>query len=217
MSLIGDLVQRLIGPILDRIKQALGPFGKLFDLIGKFWDNLTNLGSKIQELVDLILTEIDAWKNFRENITFRTRVISLPAAIDHIEQFWDEILNAWHAILDLIKNLKGKFELTGDPAGEAEEAIKDIEESGFKTILEKFPKLAKGLEKVLGFVAIVVDALESIISGVDDLITVMMALRDIRKNIETADAIFLKNSNPRRIVKLKDGGSIKIRVGNLHS
>jgi len=217
MSLLSDALDRLLQPIIDKIQKALGPFGKLFDLIGKFWDNLTNLGSKIQELVNLVLAEIEAWKNFRENITFRTRVISLPAAIDHIQQFWDEIMNAWHAVLDLIKNLKGKFETTGDPAGEAEEAIKDIEGSGFKTILEKFPKLAKGLEKVLGFVAIIVDALESIISGVDDLLTVVKALRDIRINIETADAIFLKNSNPRKTIKLDDGTTMKIRVGNLHS
>ena len=217
MSLIGDIATRLLQPFIDAVKRALGPFGKLFDLVGKFWTNLTSLGSKIQELINLILAEIDAWKNFRENITFRTRVISIPAAIDHVQQFWEEVTNAWHAILDLIQNLKGKFQTTGDPVGDAEEAIQDIESSGFKTILEKFPKLAKGLEKVLGFVAILVDALESIITSVDDLTAIVNALRDIRINIETADAIFLQNRNPRKTLTLDDGSKIKIRVGNLHT
>jgi hypothetical protein len=217
MSLIGDIASRLLQPLIDAIKKALGPFGKLFDLLGKFWTNVTSLGSKIQELVNLILGEIEAWKSFRENITFRTRVISLPAAVDHIQQFWDEIKNAWNAVIDLIKQIKGKFQTTGDPTAEAEEAIEDIEGSGFKTILEKFPKLAKGLEKLLGFVAIIVDALETIIASVDDLIAIVQALKDIRINIETADAIFLQNKNARKTVKLADGTSMKIRVGNLHS
>jgi hypothetical protein len=59
--------------------------------------------------------------------------------------------------------------------------------------------------------------LETIIASVDDLIAIVQALKDIRINIETADAIFLQNKNARKTVKLADGTSMKIRVGNLHS
>jgi archaellum component FlaC len=217
MSLIGDTLLRLIQPLLDKLKEALGPLGKMFDLLGKFWTNLTSLGGKIQALINLILSEIDAWKNFKESITFRTRVISIPAAIQHIEEFKDQIIAAWNSVKDLVQQIKGKFQTTGNPTEEAEQAVEDIESSGFKTILEKFPKLAKGLEKVLGFVAILVDALETIIATVDDLTAIVNALKAIRIEVMTADAIFLKNSNPRKTLKLEDGSSIKIRVGNLHS
>jgi prophage DNA circulation protein len=216
MSLISDLVERILTPILDKIKQLLGPFGKLFDLLGKFWNNVVSIGSKIQELVDAIKGEISAWRNFRENIAFRTRVINLPKALDHIQDFFAEIKAAYNSVLDLIEQIKSKLQVK-TPAAEAEEAVADLEGSGLKSLIEKFPKLAKGLEKLLGWLALLVDALETVIATLDDLITIVGALRAIRENIEHADAVFLPNSNPRKTVKLADGTSMKIRVGKLHS
>jgi hypothetical protein len=214
---LSDIIFRLAEPILAKIKEALGPFGKLFDLLGKFWQNLTNLFADIQTLVSSILSEIAAWKSFKESLSFRTRVINVKSAIDKTEEFWQQIVAAKDSVIDLWKQLRGKFETTGNPTEEAEQAIADIEGSGFKTILEKFPKLVKGAEKVLGFVAIVADALESIIAGVHDLQAIVDVLKGIREEIETGSTVFLQQKNARKIVKLDDGTSMKIRVGNLHS
>jgi phage-related minor tail protein len=207
----------LFNPLLDAVKRALGPFGKLFDLIGKFWTNLTSLGSRVQRLYLSILAEIQAWRTFKEDISFRTRVINVKSAIEKTGEFIDQFKAAWSAVKDLVQNLKGKFETAGDPVGDAKAAVDDIEASGFKGILEKFPKLAKGLEKVLGFVALLADALESISSGIDDLQAILDTITALREEIETGSTVFLQQKNARRYVKLKDGGSIKIRVGNLHA
>jgi hypothetical protein len=134
-----------------------------------------------------------------------------------VQEFIQQIAAAWRAIQELVQQLKSKFEVTGDPAQEAREAIDDIEKSGFKTILEKFPRLLKGLEKVLGFVAIVLDAVESIVVAVDDLTTIVEALKTLREDIETGGPLFLKQSNQRKTVTLTDGTRMKIRIGNLHS
>lgn len=201
----------------DAVKRVLGPFGKLFDLISHFWTNITSLWGNISTLVSSILSEIEAWRHFRTSIAVKFRVISIPAAIDQTEEFIGIMRGAWDAVVNLWNDLKGKFETGGNPTEEAENAIKDIEESGLKGILQKFPALAKGAEKVLGFVAIVTDALASIIDAVKDLQAIVDAVKAAREEIETANTIFLKQSNPRKTLKLKDGGSIRVRIGNLHS
>jgi len=216
MSLIGDIIDRLLAPLFEKIKQIFEPFGKAFNIVGRFWTQLTTIISRSQALVELVVSEVNEWKNFRENIAFRTKLISLPVAIDHVQDFIAEIRAAWAAVVDLVKSIKGKFETTGNPTEEAEEAIADIENSGFKTIIEKFPKLFKGLEKLLGALAILLEAFESISAGIDDLTTIVNALRDLREDIEHGGPLFLKQSNRRKTLRLADGGSIKIRVGNLH-
>ncbi len=211
------LFDSLLNPILEAVKKALGPFGKLFDLIGKFWNNLTSLGSRVQLLFNSILAEIQAWRTFKEDISFRTRVINVKSAIDKTQEFIDQLKAAWAAVKDLVENLKGKFQTAGDPVGDAKAAVDDIEASGFKGILEKFPRLAKGLEKVLGFVALLADALESISSGIDDLQAILDTITAIREEVETGSTVFLQQKNARKRVHLDDGTVMKIRVGNLHS
>jgi hypothetical protein len=211
------LLDRLLEPIIAKIKEVFAPFGKLIDFVAHFWTSITGLGGKIRDLINLVISEVNEWKNFKENIAFRTRVINVKSAIEHVQEFIQQIAAAWRAIQELVQQLKSKFETTGDPAQEAREAIDDIENSGFRTIFEKFPKLLRGLEKVLGFVAIVLDALESIITAVDDLTTIVNALKTLREDIETGGPLFLKQSNTRRTVTLEDGTKMKIRVGSLHS
>jgi|SRR5215475_14097565 len=216
MSLIGDVVNRLLEPFWDKVRTVFAPFNKAFNFVGKFWTSLTTIGSRTRTLIDTIISEVSEWKNFKENIAFRTRLISLPHAIDHIQDIVDELRTAWASVQDLVKQIKSKFETTGNPTEEAEEAMQDIESSGFKGLFEKFPKLFKGLEKVLGFLALLLDALETISAIVDDLTAIVNVARDLRMDIETGEGFFLSQKNPRRTEELAEGGSIKIRVGNLH-
>jgi hypothetical protein len=216
LSLISDIVDRLLEPIFDKIKQAFAPFGKAIAFIGNLWDKITSIASRTRTLIDTVVDEVNEWKNFKENISFRTKLVSLPAAITHLEDFISEVRAAWAAVIELVKQLRSKFETTGNPTEDAEDAIADIENSSFRGILEKFPKLLKGLEKVLGFAAILLDAAESISVAIDDLQTIVNALRDLRIDIESGGPLFLQQSNRRKSVQLKDGGSIKIRIGNLH-
>ena len=218
MGLLQDAIDRLLSPIFDKIKQAFAPFGKLVDFVFHFWTKLQEVATKINSLIALVISEVNEWKNFKENLAFRTKVTNASVLINGVQEFWQQMVAAWNSIQDLVKEIKGKFAGAGeDPADEVRAAIKDVEESGFKDILAKFPRLLKGAEKVLGFVAIVLDALTTILAAIDDLTTIAEALKAIREDIETGGPLFLKQSNPRRTVRLEDGTSMKIRVGNLHS
>jgi hypothetical protein len=216
MSVIGDIIDRLLAPLFEKVKKIFEPFGKAFNLVGRFWTQLTTIVSRSQSLVELVISEVTEWRNFRENIAFRTKLVSLPAAVNHVQDFIAEVRAAWSAVVELVQQLKGKFETTGNPTEEAEEAIADIQNSGFKTIIEKFPKLFKGLEKLLGALAILLDAFESISVGIDDLTTIVNALRDLRIDVESGGPLFLQQSNRRKSIRLKEGGSIRVRIGNLH-
>src|ERR1041385_88885 len=216
MSVIGDIIDRLLAPLFEKVKKIFEPFGKAFNLVGRFWTQLTSIVSRSQSLVELVISEVTEWRNFRENIAFRTKLVSLPAAVNHVQDFIAEVRAAWSAVVELVQQLKGKFETTGNPTEEAEEAIADIQNSGFKTIIEKFPKLFKGLEKLLGALAILLDAFESISVGIDDLTTIVNALRDLRIDVESGGPLFLQQSNRRKSIRLKEGGSIRVRIGNLH-
>jgi prefoldin subunit 5 len=144
-------------------------------------------------------------------------VINVKSAIDASEDFIAQLSTAWTAIKDLVQQIKTKFQTAGDPVGDAKAAIDDIEASGFRGILEKFPKLVKGAEKVLGWVALLADTLETISSSIDDLQAILDTITAIREEVETGSTVFLQQKNQRKLVKLDDGTTMKIRVGNLHS
>lgn len=217
MALIQDIIDRLLQPIFDKIKQVFAPFAKLVDFIFHFWTKLKETGTKINSLIALVLSEVSEWRNFRENLAFRTKVTNASVLIEGVQEFWAQMVAAWNSIQDLVREIKGKFAGAGeDPAQEVREAIKDVEESGFKNILSKFPRVLKGAEKLLGFVAILLDAMTTILAAIDDLTTIVEALKAIRVDIETGGPLFLKQSNPRKTIRLADGGTMKIRIGNLH-
>lgn len=212
------LLEKLIAPLLEKLKQVFAPFRKVVDLIGKFVHNVTNLRADVQSLAELVVSEINEWKNFKENIAFRTRVINVKSAIEHIQDFWNEIRGAWAAVVDLWTHLRETVSETGggNPEAEARAAIEDIEASGFSRILEKLPKFAKVFEKALGVIALVADGLEQMVTFVADMTTIVNALRDIRLAVESGEQLFLKQSNARRTETLSDGTKIRIRLGKLH-
>jgi hypothetical protein len=209
----------LLHPLLSFLEPLLGPLRKAFALITHLWRNVTDGITKGTALAQLIISEIAAWRNFKQDISYRTGVISVPKAIEQTKEFIAGLIDAWHSIVDLFSKLKGKITESGggNPTEEAEQAVADIENSGFKGILKQFPKLAKGLEKALGFVALLADALDTILGAIDDLTAIVNALKSIREEVEHGKTVFLQQKNPRKIVQLRKGGSIKIRVGNLHS
>jgi hypothetical protein len=207
-----------LNPLLSWIKRALGPFGTIFDHLAETWRHVISIFSDSQHLIDTVLSEIEAWKNFRETPNFKNRIISLPIAIEKTTELIQGIPDAWHAIIDIVNEIRSKITGVGEtPTDEAEAAVSDVEHEGVSGILRSFPKLARGLEKVVGFLSILVDALASISKGILDLQTIVDETARIRREIEDLDSIFLQQKNPRRTVKLLDGGSIKIRVGKLHS
>ena len=211
---LGDL----FNPLLAAIKRALGPFGRVFDILQRFWHNLTHLGEHVSSLTTDVRTEIDEWRSFRVSIAYRTGVVSIPAAVRNTRLLLDQLRDAWFAVMDLVETIRGKIAATSgtDPVGEAKEAIADIEKSGFGQILQKFPRLIRGVEKALGFVALIADLLEDVITTVSDLQRIVDAARAIREEVEHGSTVYLQQRNRRETVTLTDGTKMKIRIGNLH-
>ena len=96
--------------------------------------------------------------------------------------------------------------------------MEDVESSGgISALLRKFPALAKGLEKLLGVLGLIVQALDAIATTIDDLQQIVDELKALRLEFEKLDTIFLSQSNKRKTLRLADGSSIRVRVGKLHS
>ncbi len=207
--------------IIDRIKQALGPVGKLIDQLQQAFAHLTNIFNDTQKLLDSVVAEIDGWRNFKEDIRFSQRVIQIERAVQKTRDLIEGIPNSWKAIVDIWKEFTSKLSSgsSKEALDEAAGAVEDFEsgsEGVVAKILSKFPKLAKGLEKLLGVLAILLDTLESISKVVGDLQTIVDELKALRLEVERLDTIFLQQQNKRKVLRLSDGKIIRIRVGKLH-
>ena len=202
--------------ILARIQTFFGPLGKLFDSLKQSYDKLINVFGSGQKLVQSIVAEVNAWRNFKQDIRIKQRVVQIERAVTKTRDLIAGIPAAWRSIVDIVKQFKETLTQETSPIDEAEAATADIESGGIKTIIEKFPALAKGLEKVLGALALVLQALETIASVIDDIQTVVDEITRLREEIEKLDTIFLPQSNKRKTLKLADGSTIRIRVGKLH-
>jgi hypothetical protein len=208
----------LIEPLLTRIRQSLGPLGKLWDKTVEAYNHVVGVIGKTDQLAETIKSEIEAWKNFKQDIRLKQRVVNLEIAIEKTTQLIQGIPDSWHAILDLVKNIKGKIAGVPEPvAGEVEAIESEFETGGVANLLKRFPALAKFFTKALGFVTILVDALESIADAIDDLQTIVDETQRIRLEIEKLDTIFLQQNNKRKTLKLASGKTIRIRVGSLHT
>jgi hypothetical protein len=177
--------------------------------------HILTLVQRIQHLVDSIKTEITEFSHWREDIRFKSRVISLPAAIEKTRDLIQGARDSWAAIVALMKDFREK--VGGENAAQdAEEVAADLEGGTGEGILKRLPRLAKGLEKLLGVISLIVDAVISWSDAVDKLQTIVDEVTRLREAIEKGDLIFLKQSNPRKTLTLTDGTKIKIRLGNLH-
>jgi len=201
--------------IFSAIKGFLGPLGKLFDSGKAIYDHLVGIFGSAKKLTDSVLSEVTAWRNFKQDIRFSQRVVQIERAVQKTRDLVEGIPAAWHSILDIIKQVKSR--ISSEPTPEDVSAdIEDVESGGVKNFLSKFPKLAKGLEKLLGVLALIVDGLQGVADTIDDLQTIVDEITRLREEIEKLDTIFLPQSNKRKTLKLVDGSSIRVRIGKLH-
>src|ERR1043166_9016775 len=219
MSLLTDLAsnlaERFLSPIINAVKSWLGPFGKLVDKISEFFTKAKTVIPDLISLGELIGSEINEWKNFKEAVPYRTGVINLPRAVQKTQELIDQIKAAWAAIVDLAREARAAFR--GGQDIEPEDVAADLETDTAEGLVKLFPKLAKVGEKLLAGLAVVLDLLDKVETFQTDFREIVESAKAIREEVETGSTIFLSQKNPRRIVGLREGGSMKIRVGNLHS
>jgi methyl-accepting chemotaxis protein len=204
--------------IFDLVKRFLGPFGQLIDSLKTTYDKTVHVFDAAEKLKDSVLAEIDGWKNFKQDIRFSQRVIQLESAVQKTRDLIEGIPEAWRSVVDIVKQFREKL-TTSTPAGEAAAEVEEVVSADAKSItqlLQKFPRLARGLTKLLGALALIIEALENVVSVIGDLQTIVDEIKRIRLEIEKLDTIFLSQSNKRKRLKLADGSTVRIRVGHLH-
>lgn len=200
MSLFSDILGHFdLSQIFDWV---LSKFPKLKQLLGlgqKVLKHFTGVFDAGQHLFESFEAEIEAWKNFKEDFRFRQRVVNVEKAITKTKELVQGFVEAWKAVLDLIKHLFRKAELAG--AAEVAEAATGV---GLPVAI------------VNGIVA-VVSILDTVRNIIDDAQAVLDEITRIREAVENADTIFLQQRNKRKSIKLDGGGKIRVRIGGLHS
>jgi hypothetical protein len=171
---------------------------QLLDLGQKIIEHFTGVFQAGVDLFNSAQSEFESWKHFKEDIRFKQRVIVVEQALKKVKQFTDEIISAWKEILSLIKNAGVKLETGG--AAEVAEAATGI-----------------GLPiAIVNAIVLVVEVLDTVRNLIDTAQNIVNVFRDVREFLQ-GDLFFLQQRNRRKVLKLESGGSIKIRVGNLHT
>lgn len=197
---------------LGEIEKLIGKVKSLIQSVGDFFSGLVGLFGNATTLFGLVLSEINEWRRFRESIPYRTGVINIPKAIEQTAAFIDELKSAWSAILDTgqeLKKLAPRFLKAA--AAEATEAAVEL-------AIPIIGEVAMVVE-ILPTLIIVVEIIKTVEALMSDLLTIANTLKDIREEIEHGSTVFLQQKNPRKNLKLADGGNIRIRVsstGGMH-
>jgi phage-related protein len=220
------LIQNIENAILDRLKKffepVLTPLAKLWKIIKSFASALIDVIPETISLVKFIISEVQAWKNFKEGINFKTGVINLQSARNRIEQIISEIIDGWNALKNLFTDgFKLPIKSVNEMAEAAQEVASAFEEFFGKFGLQEFlarlgPTLEKAGGKVLEVFALLEAAAEAALRVVRQIHDILTAVKDIRETFQTGEGLFLSQKNSRKTLRLEDGTAIRIRVGSLH-
>ncbi len=210
LSAVNDLFSRIFGGTI---------VGKLVNKIKDGIQHVLTIVDRITRLAQSIKAEVDAFRNWKEEFQIKNKVINLPKAIERTQDLVTEIRTSYDDIVQIVKDVSETIKGGGNPEQEAEEVAADLGDLSNvgESLLKKLPKLSKGLEKMLGVVSLIVDALIQWSDIIDKLQTIVDTIRDVRLEIETGSTIFLFQGNKRKTVTLDDGTVMKIRLGKLHS
>lgn len=222
MGLLQTLEDKLLAAVTRLFEPVISPLKKFWEAVKRFFSALIDVVPETIHLVHSIIDELAAWKSFKQGISFSSGVVNLQSAKDRIEDLIQEIIDAWHALVDLFTNgFKLPVKSINEAAEAAEEVVVAFEDFFGKFGLEAFlkrlvPQLEKAGGKVLEVLALLESIAEAALQVVRELQTVVNAIADVRRTFQTGEGLFLQQKNPRRTLHLDDGTSIKIRVGNLH-
>src|ERR1043166_473480 len=225
MSLLDDLGSRILKALTDEITKLLAPItGPLINLCEILKGCFTAIAEVVPETITLvtgIYHQVFAWKDFKQNISFKHGVINLQSAREKIEDTIQQLITAWHSLTDLFTS---GFKISVRPITEAAETMEELV-SGFETLgkiglKDWFSKIGDLFEKVGGKVfevlAVIQSVAEELLRVVRELQSILDLITNIRETAQTGEGLFLKQTNPRKRLNLDRGGSINIRVGNLH-
>jgi len=223
VGFIQDIENTLLAKLKGLFSPILKPLQRLWGVLKGFFSALIDLIPATVTLVKGIIEEIQAWRSFKQNVSFKGGVINLQSVHKRVEDLLGEIIDAYHAIVDLTTT---SFKFPAKAASEAADALEEVivtfedffGDVGLRAALEKigsqFSKLGGKVFEVLALVQAVAEGLLKI---VNELQTVLNAIKDVRETFQTGEGLFLQQKNKRKILKVVGGGKIKVRLGKFHS
>lgn len=198
----------------------VGPASKLVNSIKQTINTAIHIMDTVRETCQDIIDTYNEIKDFELNPDWKIRAISAPQAIDNIKELAEVPTRLFIAVKDLVQRVKDSVAAFKSPAAEAEALVAEAGtlEGG---LLRIFPRLAtligKAIARVLAIAGLIVQLLIDVDNAIADIHTIARELKTAVQSLNHLDAVFLKQSNPRRTVTLEDGTTMKIRVGHLHS
>jgi hypothetical protein len=185
----------------ENLEKIGGDAVKLFKNVKTTFNRLTGVIGAGQHLIDTVKGEVDAWRNFKEDIRIKSRVINLESAIRKTRELILGIPASWRAVLDVISQIRKAIQK--DIVAEEGAALLAIETAG--------------LSEVAVGVGILYQVLSFFADVIQDLQTIVDELQRLRLEVEKLDTVFLQQDNKRKSFKLANGKRIRVRIGRLHS
>ena len=222
MGLLQKLEETILAELAKLFAPVIKPLTRLWAILKGFFTAIIDAVPKTIHLAKSVIEEVNEWKSFKKGISFKSGVINLQSARAGIENLITEILDAWAGIKDIFtEGASGSvqpFKAAGEAAAELADLFDSLGKFGLKDFLSKVgPKLEKAGGKIFEVLAIVQAIAEKVVQLVDDLQSVVDAVRDVRKAFQTGEGLFLKQTNQRKSIALANGGNIRIRIGSLHN
>lgn len=189
MALGLDTLKSLGGGLLSAIQAVLGAiarfFGSLFQAEVNIVDNLHRIVEAFDETKDSIEREVQKIKEFKFDPKWKTRVISVPQAVDQIKDLVDTV----------VAGFKDKIAEIRAPIHDLSLIFK-AEALESQSIADQPSKLAKVGVKI-----------DEIATMIDDLADAMESVKDmaelfekITEDIQSLDEVFLPQGKTKQLV-----------------
>jgi len=155
-------------------------------------DNLTaekisDIAKKIGRIGTEIQVEVKKIKDFKIDVHWKSRVINVPKAVEHIRNLIDELTTGLRA---KVAGLVAPFKAFSSAVHAAEAEVVDPQLS----------KIATSVSKVEDFVTSLNILVGSIDTALDDAIQLQSLFERVLKDIQSLDEIFLPQSSTRKKV-----------------
>jgi hypothetical protein len=199
---------------------VVGPASRLMTSIRQTIDTAVHIFDVMKQIVDNIVQTYEEIKDFEIKPNWKIRVLSAPEAIDNVKELAKVPTRIFIAVRDLVTRVKDSISAFKSPAAEAEAVVAEAGSvEGFA--LRLFPRLAslvgKFITRILAIAGLIVQLVIDVDNAIADIKTITDGLRETVQSLNRLNVVFLKQTNPRKTVTLKDGSTMKIRVGHLHS
>jgi hypothetical protein len=207
------LPQPLLDAVMAKIelllKPILGPIRAVVTIFTRFRTVLPDTVNAGTHLVQSAYDAYNGFTTFSFKASPRTRVIQSVRAYEELRNL---IVNIPTDVLthlrDLFATLKSRVAVPEAFSPEDIEGLEDL-----TTLIKKLgPKLEKAFGKILGVLALVLDAFTAIQTTIDDLQHIVDDIDNARRILEDLKGFYLPQRNKREKIKLEDGSTYYRRI-----